>query len=197
MRHGAGANAIPHRDMATIGRSDRLFRFGLKTDMRFEPTLAATAAAVAMSAMQAAAADPRCLAQGETFDIGQYACLDVGERGRLALCETAEGAMNWRTVQDHCPDSEADRAPRAKESANCLANAQSFGAGKFACLSVDGSRYLARCDLVLNTSSWTRVENDCPGNPPLNVQQETDDGSWKALRKPRELLDRLFGGPRS
>ena len=163
--------------------------------MRFGTTLAATAAAVVTGASQAAATQPQCLSQGEGFGIGQYACLNVGARGRLALCETAQGAMNWRTVENYCPGGDNGAVPvlPAEQAANCLANAQAYGAGQLACLRVGGDSYLARCDLVLNTSSWTKVQDDCPGNPPLNVQQETDDGSWKALQKPRELLDRLLG----
>lgn len=162
--------------------------------MRFPTTLAATAAAVVTGASQAAAAEPQCLAAGEAFGVGQYACLNVGDKGRLALCETAENAMNWRQVGDYCPGGySAAPSPPADQAANCLANARSFGAGRFACLRVGGDSYLARCDLVLNASSWTKVEDDCPGDPPLDAGHAPDDGAWKPLKKPRELLDRLLG----
>ncbi len=162
--------------------------------MRFGSTLAAAAATAAMGASQAAA-EPQCLARGETFGLGQYACLNVGDKGKLALCETAEGAMNWRTIENYCPGGSggAETSLPADQAANCLADAQSFGAGWLACLRVGGDSYLARCDLVLNASSWTKVEDDCPGNPPLNAEKEPDKGSWKPLEKPRELLDRFFG----
>ncbi len=161
--------------------------------MRFSTTLAATAM-VAVAAPQARAAQPQCLSQGEAFGLGQYACLKVGDRGKLALCETTQEVMSWRTVQDYCPGGETQQAPQTADfAATCLANAQSFGAGRLACLSVDGTRYLARCDLVLNTSSWTKVQDDCPGNPPLDASHAPDDGSWKPLEKPREFLDKLLG----
>jgi len=163
--------------------------------MRFGSTLAMTVAAVAMGASQAAAEEPRCLSQGETFGVGQYACLNVGDRGKLALCESTEDVMNWRKVEDYCPGgtAAAESTLPADQAANCLANAQSFGAGRFACLRVDDDSYLARCDLVLNTSSWTKVEDDCPGNPPIAAQHAPDGSPWKSLKKPRELLDRLLG----
>lgn len=161
--------------------------------MRFPAALAAAATAAATGVLQARA-EPECLARGESFATGQYACLKVGENGRLALCESMQGVMNWREVQDHCPGGEAEpEALPPARAASCLANAQAYGAGRLACLSVGGTRYLARCDLVLNASSWTKVEDGCPGNPPLNAGQETDDGSWKALKKPRQLIDRLLG----
>ncbi len=168
--------------------------------MRFGATLAATVAAGLTGVSHATADQPQCLSQGEGFGVGQYACLNVGDRGRLALCETTEtGAMNWRTIEDYCPGGNivADSSLPADQAANCLANAQSYGAGRLACLRVGGDSYLARCDLVLNSSSWTKVQDDCPGNPPLNVRQESDESSWKALQKPRQLLDKLFGGSRS
>lgn len=164
--------------------------------MRVQTMIAVIAAMVAMGTLQAAAAEPRCLSQDGTFGVGQYACLNVGDRGKLALCETTQGVMSWRTVQDYCPGNLPQQAPQAAESEpNCLANLKSYGTGRLACLDVGGVRYLARCDLVLNASSWTKVQDDCPGNPPLNVQQEPDEGSWKALKKPRQLLDRLLGRP--
>lgn len=34
--------------------------------------------------------------------------------------------------------------------------------GQMACLHVDGKSYLARCEMKLNVSSWTRVQDSCP-----------------------------------
>jgi hypothetical protein len=46
----------------------------------------------------------------------------------------------------------------------CLANAKSFQIGQVACLTLAGKSHLARCDVVLNNTSWTKVQDDCPGN---------------------------------
>jgi len=48
----------------------------------------------------------------------------------------------------------------------CLANGKSFKVGETACLAIAGERYLARCDIVLNNTSWTKVKDDCPGDAP-------------------------------
>ncbi|RRI02365.1 hypothetical protein EH240_12965 [Mesorhizobium tamadayense] len=49
----------------------------------------------------------------------------------------------------------------------CLANGKSFKIGEMACLTVAGESHLARCDMVLNNTSWTKVKDGCPGeNPP-------------------------------
>lgn len=34
--------------------------------------------------------------------------------------------------------------------------------GQMSCLHVDGKSYLARCEMKLNVSSWTKVEDTCP-----------------------------------
>ena len=43
----------------------------------------------------------------------------------------------------------------------CLANGQSFQIGQTACLMLAGKSELARCDVVLNNTSWTKIQNDC------------------------------------
>ncbi|TIQ32234.1 MAG: hypothetical protein E5X48_25995 [Mesorhizobium sp.] len=45
----------------------------------------------------------------------------------------------------------------------CLANGKSFKVGETACLTVAGESHLARCDMVLNNTSWTKVKDECPG----------------------------------
>jgi hypothetical protein len=45
----------------------------------------------------------------------------------------------------------------------CLANGKSFQIGQVACLTLAGQSHLARCDVVLNNTSWTKIKNDCPG----------------------------------
>lgn len=37
-----------------------------------------------------------------------------------------------------------------------------FELGETSCLRVDGGSYLARCEMKLNVSSWTRIEDGCP-----------------------------------
>ena len=48
----------------------------------------------------------------------------------------------------------------------CLANGKSFQLGQSACLTLAGESHLARCDKVLNNSSWTKVADNCPGEAP-------------------------------
>ncbi|MBZ9846418.1 hypothetical protein LB565_00175 [Mesorhizobium sp. CA14] len=48
----------------------------------------------------------------------------------------------------------------------CLANGKSFNVGQTACLTLDGESYLARCDMVLNNTSWTKIKDECPGDAP-------------------------------
>lgn len=50
--------------------------------------------------------------------------------------------------------------------AECLANGKSFQIGQVACLTLAGRSHLARCDMVLNNTSWTRVDDECPGSMP-------------------------------
>ncbi len=37
-----------------------------------------------------------------------------------------------------------------------------FELGQTSCLRVDGGSYLARCEMKLNVSSWTKIEGGCP-----------------------------------
>lgn len=57
-------------------------------------------------------------------------------------------------------------ATPAFADAECLANGKSFEIGQVACLTLSGRSHLARCDMVLNNTSWTRVDDECPGNRP-------------------------------
>lgn len=57
-------------------------------------------------------------------------------------------------------------ATPAFADAECLANGKSFQIGQVACLTLSGESHLARCDLVLNNTSWTRVQDGCPGDKP-------------------------------
>ncbi|CCV07422.1 conserved exported hypothetical protein [Mesorhizobium metallidurans STM 2683] len=57
-------------------------------------------------------------------------------------------------------------ATPAFADAECLANGKSFQIGQVACLTLSGESHLARCDMVLNNTSWTRVHDDCSGDRP-------------------------------
>ncbi|MER8371684.1 hypothetical protein [Mesorhizobium sp. M1409] len=46
----------------------------------------------------------------------------------------------------------------------CLANGKSYQLGQVACLTVGDQSHLARCDMVLNNTSWTKVGDSCPAN---------------------------------
>ncbi|AZO46699.1 MAG: hypothetical protein EOS54_23950 [Mesorhizobium sp.] len=48
----------------------------------------------------------------------------------------------------------------------CLANGKSFKIGETACLTIAGESHLARCDMVLNNTSWTKIHDDCRGTTP-------------------------------
>jgi len=37
-----------------------------------------------------------------------------------------------------------------------------FELGETSCLTVDGGSYLARCEMKLNVSSWTKLQDGCP-----------------------------------
>jgi hypothetical protein len=37
-----------------------------------------------------------------------------------------------------------------------------FELGQTSCLRVDGGSYLARCEMKLNVSSWTKIQEGCP-----------------------------------
>ncbi|WP_195174262.1 hypothetical protein [Mesorhizobium sp. INR15] len=54
----------------------------------------------------------------------------------------------------------------------CLANGKSFQIGQITCLTVADQSHLARCDMVLNNTSWTKIQDSCPENtlaPHLHV----------------------------
>ncbi|CAN7465205.1 hypothetical protein LJN214_003009 [Mesorhizobium sp. LjNodule214] len=48
----------------------------------------------------------------------------------------------------------------------CLANGKSFQVGQVACLTLGDESHLARCEMVLNNTSWTKIHDDCPANTP-------------------------------
>jgi hypothetical protein len=46
----------------------------------------------------------------------------------------------------------------------CLANGKSYQVGQVACLTIAEKSQLARCGMVLNNTSWTKVGDICPDN---------------------------------
>ncbi|TPM31095.1 hypothetical protein FJ955_08750 [Mesorhizobium sp. B2-2-2] len=44
----------------------------------------------------------------------------------------------------------------------CLANGKSYQVGQVACLTIADKSHLARCEMVLNNTSWTKVQDGCP-----------------------------------
>lgn len=54
--------------------------------------------------------------------------------------------------------------PALADAHNCKCRNRGvmFELGEISCLRVDGASYLARCEMKLNVSSWTKVEEGCP-----------------------------------
>jgi hypothetical protein len=53
-------------------------------------------------------------------------------------------------------------AAPAQADCQCVAEGKRFHLGEVACLSLPQGRQLARCSMVLNNSSWTKLEDSCP-----------------------------------
>ncbi|AID31479.2 hypothetical protein MCHK_3676 [Mesorhizobium huakuii 7653R] len=138
-----------------------------------------------------ARADEACMANMGRFELGQYACLRVGETSHLARCEVNLDILSWNEVLDHCPGGTAPK-PVAATSV-CRANGKFIPGGGFACLVVAGSTHLARCDTVLNAPSWTKVQEGCPGAPlpEATPDAQVHPGLKNLLSGPRRLFERL------
>jgi hypothetical protein len=54
--------------------------------------------------------------------------------------------------------------PALADAHNCKCRNRGvmFELGETSCLHVDGGSYLARCEMKLNVSSWTKIEDGCP-----------------------------------
>lgn len=50
----------------------------------------------------------------------------------------------------------------AQADCQCVAAGKKYQLGEVACLSLPEGKRLARCSMVLNNSSWTKVEDACP-----------------------------------
>ncbi|MER9234210.1 hypothetical protein NKI56_19285 [Mesorhizobium sp. M0622] len=70
---------------------------------------------------------------------------------RTALCPIALAFAMAATVQAFADEE-------------CLANGKSFQIGQMACLTLAGQSHLARCEMVLNNTSWTKQRDGCPEN---------------------------------
>ncbi len=65
--------------------------------------------------------------------------------------------------------SPAPAAPRCA----CIANGERIQEGQITCIRPRyGTPFLARCEIVLNNTSWTKLQEGCPtasaGEPPLS-----------------------------
>jgi hypothetical protein len=52
--------------------------------------------------------------------------------------------------------------PAAAHNCRCRTRGVMYELGQTSCLHVDGRNYLARCEMKLNVSSWTEIEDGCP-----------------------------------
>ncbi len=54
--------------------------------------------------------------------------------------------------------------PAVADAHNCKCRNRGvmFELGQTSCLRVDGGSYLARCEMKLNVSSWTKILEGCP-----------------------------------
>ena len=139
----------------------------------------------------ASSADLQCVGNGKRFEIGQYACLLTGEQDRLARCETNLNTPTWTTRLDHCPGG---KPQETTATFTCRANYREVPGGGFACLTISGQQHLARCDEVLNTSSWTFVQDGCPGGPLPDITSKPEKEHWlrDALAVPKRLFNNLL-----
>ena len=55
----------------------------------------------------------------------------------------------------------AQTAP-ARADCQCVAAGKKYQVGEVACLSLPEGNRLARCGMVLNNSSWTKLQDSCP-----------------------------------
>lgn len=52
--------------------------------------------------------------------------------------------------------------PAGAHNCKCRNRGTYFQLGETSCLRVDGASYLARCEMKLNVSSWTKIQEGCP-----------------------------------
>ncbi|MEX3009216.1 hypothetical protein [Hoeflea sp. TYP-13] len=59
------------------------------------------------------------------------------------------------------------------ENCNCVANGQRVALGKLFCIkTASGKQFLARCERVLNNTSWKRLQDGCPSAGNWSEEQQ-------------------------
>jgi hypothetical protein len=175
-----------YRHIAAIGSVRQSLR-----DETVRSAFLSAAMGFAGMAVPACAEELQCVGDGGRFEIGQYACLSAGDQSHLARCQTNLNIPTWAVTLDHCPGG---LPPPSTQAIQCRANGQLFPPGSFACLTISGNQRLARCDEVLNNSSWTTVQAGCPGGPLPEAPAKPAKQQWlrDALALPKRLFDRLL-----
>ncbi len=67
----------------------------------------------------------------------------------------------------------AGMAAADENKCRCVANGTSYGQGEVACLGPDSSRFMARCEMNLNNTSWTKISDVCDVLSELGLPDET------------------------
>ncbi len=149
------------------------------------------AGAVFAGAAAPSLAAGKCLGPNGEFELGQYSCLATGSNSYLARCEIDRNVFSWNRIADYCPGG-ATRLRTDALDASCLGDGQKFPVGGFACLDVAGQSRLARCDMVLNSPSWTKMQESCLAMPsPKAVASPPRPWLKRALDLPRGLWNRF------
>lgn len=52
--------------------------------------------------------------------------------------------------------------PADAHNCRCRNRGVMYDLGQTSCLHVDGRSYMARCEMKLNVSSWTEIQDGCP-----------------------------------
>ena len=73
--------------------------------MRRVSTSILLAAGVTLASVSFASADWKCVANGQRFTEGQFACLKLPGGARLAQCAKVLNNSSWKILQEGCPES--------------------------------------------------------------------------------------------
>ncbi|MGX7872262.1 hypothetical protein ACVDG5_004815 [Mesorhizobium sp. ORM6] len=64
-------------------------------------------------------------------------------------------------------------ATPSRADCQCRANGHIFHHGEFTCLQLPSGPELAQCDMVLNISSWKKIQTGCPeATAPISLPAE-------------------------
>jgi hypothetical protein len=89
-------------------------------------------------------------------------------------------------------------AAPAQADCQCVAAGKKYQIGEVACLSLPEGERLARCSMVLNNSSWTKVEDACPRafneTAGMAPRLETAKAAPRVMASRRPNSVRLDGG---